>query len=379
MATGKVTKRGKSWLITISMGYVEGKQQRKRWTSKASTKAEAVDEMNDELYKLNRVARTGDAVDNDYPLIDLFNQWSEYIITNKNNTKTSHDYILCARRALEFFPENSLVSDITPNKMDKLLSKLITTLSHNSINKTLARFKSIFKYGVSRKIIAECPILDVKPLPTKRVKLRRALTVTEAQTLVNTAPGEWSRLWRFILSTGLRKQEVIELRWRNVDLEKGIIRVLPTDKWNPKSEAGVRTIPLSDEVREDLKYLQNKADSELVFTTKSSKKLNTYFLKALRAHMHNAFCIMYNLPYGKRLNKKETIKYNEYKDQIEADLKMIDLHALRYTFCTHLIGSNVDIKTVQKLMGHADVSTTLNIYAQYCHGNAENAVRHFPW
>ncbi len=379
MATGKVTKRGKGWQITISMGYVDGKQQRKRWTSKAPTKADAIDEMNDELYKLNRVGRTGDAIDNDYPLIDLFDQWSEYVVTNKTNPKTAHDYILCANRALEFFPKHSLVSDVTPKQMDALLSELIKNLSNNSINKTLARFKAMIKYGVSRKIIAENPITEVKPLPTKRVKLRRALTVKEAQILVQTAPGDWPRIWRFILSTGLRKQEVVELRWRNVDLDKGIIRVLPTDKWNPKSEAGARTIPLSDDVREDLRYLQKQSTSELVFTTQYNKKLNTYFLKALRAHMHNAFCIIYDLPYGKRLNKKERIKYNEYKDRIEADLEMIDLHALRYTFCTHLIGSNVDIKTVQKLMGHADVSTTLNIYAQYCHGNAENAVKNFPW
>ncbi len=379
MATGTIRKRGKHWQIDISLGYIDGKQKRKRWTSKALTKAEAVNEMNDELYKLNRVTRTGMVYDNDYNLHELFNQWSEYVQTNNTNPKTAHDYILCANRAIEYFPCHTLVSDITPQKIDNLLSELTNELSNNSINKTLARFKAMFEYGVSRKIILENPVTPVKPLPSKRVKLRRALTIEEAKALVKHAPGEWPILWRFILSTGLRKQEVIQLSWKNVDLERGIIRVFPTDKWSPKSEAGIRTIPLSGDVKNDLAEIKSHSETDLVFTTGTGEKLNTYFLKALRAHMHNAFCEIYNLPYGKRLNKKEQDKYNKYKDQIEADLKMIDLHALRYTFCTHLIGSGVDIKTVQKLMGHSSPEVTLKIYAQYCHGNAENAVQNFPW
>lgn len=379
MATGTVRKRNNKWQIDISLGYIDGKQKRKRWTSKATTKAEAVNEMNDELYKLNRQTRSGEAYDNEYPLKDLFEEWSQYTITNNTNPKTAHDYILTARRLVEFYPENANVSDVTPRSIDERLSQLTETLSNNSINKSLARFKAMLRYGVSRKVIHDNPINDVKPLPCKRVKLRRALTNEEAKSLINNAPGEWPKLWRFILSTGLRKQEVIELRWKNVDLEKGIIRVLPTDKWKPKSETGIRTIPLSDDVRNDLASIKKNSNTERVFTTSGGEKLNTYFLKALRAHMHNAFCEIYGLPYGKRLNKTEQIKYNEHKEKIEKELKLIDLHGLRYTFCTHLIGSGVDIKTVQKLMGHSSPDVTLKIYAQYCHGNAENAVKNFPW
>lgn len=58
---------------------------------------------------------------------------------------------------------------------------------------------------------------------------------------------------------------------------------------------------------------------------------------------------------------------------------MMDFHALRYTFCTQLIREGINIKTVQRIMGHENIQTTLNIYAQYCPEDAENIVDKLPW
>lgn len=309
MATGKVTKRDKKWQISISMGYVDGKRQRKRWTSKATTKAEAIDEMNDELYILSRQSRTGEAADNDYLLEDLFAQWKEYVKLNQTNPKTITDYFNTVQRAIDHLPNKISVILLTPQLIDKMLISITSTLSNNTANKTLTRLKSVLDYGVSRGLIAKNPITAVKPLPTKRVKHRRALTVEEGKELLKVAPERWARVWRFIMSTGLRKQELIELTWDNVDLEKKLVRVLPTDKWKPKTAAGSRSVSLSEEVIKDLTIIKKTSNSDLVFTTKEGTRLNQYVLRGLRAHMHNAFCSLKGLPYGKKLNKRERERY----------------------------------------------------------------------
>ena len=380
MATGTVKKRGKAWQIDISLGYIDGKQKRKRWTSKATTKAEATAEMNDELYKLNRQTRTGEAVDNDYRLSDLFESWKDHIQTNIVNPNTRRDYIYYIEHAMNVLPDN--IAEINLRSVDDMMLEITQDkgLSHNLANKILARLKSMLNYGVSRGVLSSNPIKEAKPLPKKPVKHRRALTKEEVQTLLDTAPPKWSTIWRLILSTGLRKQEFLNLRWNNIDLDKRIMRVLPTDKWSPKTSTSIRTIPLTDNVVKDLKKIKKQAESinNYVFTTDTGKQLN-HLLRTLKTHLHNMFCAIHEIPYGKRLNKKEQQLYNKHSLEIEAEMKRIDLHALRYTFCTQLIGAGVDLKTVQRLMGHSSPEVTLKIYAQYCHGNAESAIDNIPW
>ncbi len=380
MATGTVKKRDKNWQIDISLGYIDGKQKRKRWTSKAPTKAEATAEMNDELYKLNRVKRTGEAIDNDYRLSDLFESWKDHIQTNIVNPNTRRDYIYYIEHAMNLLPEN--VSGISLKTIDIMMLEITQNkgLSHNLANKILARLKSLLDYGVSRDLLNSNPIKAAKPLPKKPVKHRRALTKDEVEVLLNTAPPKWTVIWRLILSTGLRKQELLNLRWNNIDLTKKIMRVLPTDKWSPKTSTSIRTIPLTENVANDLAELKKEAASkdDYVFLTDTGKQLN-HLLRTLKTHIHNMLCTIYGVQYGKRLNKKEMELYTKYSAEIEAEMKRIDLHALRYTFCTQLIGSGVDLKTVQRLMGHSSPEVTLKIYAQYCHGNAESAIDNIPW
>ncbi len=377
MATGTVKKRGKSWQIYISMGYVDGKQKRKRWTSKATTKAEATAEMNDELHKLNRIERTGKVGDNDYLLSDLFESWSRHIDTTVINPNTNTDYKYYITRISEFLPAHVKIRDLTLVLLDDTIAKMTGKYSNNTINKSLSTLKSMLDYGVSRSIIAYNPIKELKLLPKKKVFDTRALTEEEANTLIEVAPPKWATLWRFILSTGLRREEVTRLCWDNVDLKKKVVRVLPTDDWSPKTEDSIRTVPLTDKVVKELKKLDRVND--YVFVTKNGTTLKNNMLRELRIHMKQAFCKLRGLPYGKRLNKKEQEAYEEHREWIEKNLKLIKVHALRYTFCTHLLANGVDLKTAQKLMGHRDPEMIMRIYGQYCHGNAETAVTKLPW
>ncbi len=375
MASGKVTKRGKSWQITITMGYDEnGKQKRKRWTSKAPTKAEATEELNAELYKLNRVTRTGSATDNDYSLSDLYKDWCKYLDLKalaKDTLRLYHTYCrnmitaLASRGATE-------VGDITTKAINEIALEMLNTQSHNTTNKCIKYLKSMLNWGVESEIILSNPIAKIKLLPNKRVKLRRALTVDEAKALIKEAPPSYRIIWRFFLSTGLRRNELTTLTWDHIDLDSKTVRVAKS-----KTAAGKRTIPLSADLVTELSKTKNKKG--LVFKTQNNGTRTNNLIRELRRHMKRVLLASQGIPCGSKMSRTTIKKNKEALEEIELDLQKIDIHALRYTFCTHLIGSGVDIKTVQGLMGHSSPEVTLRVYAQYCHGNAESAIEKLPW
>ena len=374
MATGTVKKRGKTWQIDISLGYIDGKQKRKRWTSKAPTKAEATAEMNDELYKLNRATRTGEAIDNSYRLSDLYKDWCKYLELKALAASTLRLYrTYCLDMITELASRDIIdVGGITTKAINEIAHKMLNTQSHNTTNKCIKYLKSMLNWGVESEIILSNPIEKIKLLPNKRVKLRRALTADEAKALIEEAPPTYKIIWRFFLSTGLRRNELTTLTWDNIDLEAKTVRVVKS-----KTEAGKRTIPLSPDLVQELSKAKSKKG--LVFKTQSNGIRTNNLIRELRRHMKRVLLANQGIPCGTKMSRT-TIKNNkEAIEEIELDLQKIDIHALRYTFCTHLIGSGVDIKTVQSLMGHSSPDVTLRVYAQYCHGNAESAIDKLPW
>jgi len=380
MAAGRVYQRGKVWYLDYSTGRViDGKHERVRRRSQARNKTGAQEELNEELYKLRRATLAGGAPDNRYPLDLLYADWRESLGLTISNQVTREGYLFKIKWFMDYFAEQGIicVDELTPLRFDATLKDLSEGLSNRSLNDGLKTLRSMLKYGVSRKLIASNPLEQVKYLPDKPVKRRRALTEEECAALLSTCPAEFYPLWLFMLSTGVRKGELIELEWKAVDLKKMVVHVHPTDEWKPKTDSGIRTIPLSGKCCTALKKLPKI--SEIVFCTPQGRRRRNNLVRTLTAHLRNALCSLENIPYGKRLNKKEREQHGTRLAEIEEDLKRIDVHCLRYTFCTHLIKHGVDIKTVQRLMGHSSPTVTLRIYAQYSHGNAECAIDKLPW
>ncbi len=364
-ATGRVYKRGKKFYIAINKGYTEGKRLEERRVTNAKSQREAKVILETELFKLNRSAAVGSPMDNNYLLHDLFNDWLEHIQTVTPNPKTCREYIRNAELALKSLSELSItnVSGLLPKEATRF-QKLITDqgLSSNIANKALVKLKAILDYGVENKLIYSNPIKKVPMLPIVRKKFRRSYTHEEVNKLLELAPPEWQPFFHFAVSTGCRLAEIQNLLWKDVDLKKMQIHIIARQDWKPKSKSGERSIPITEKLKETLSRLEKRSD--YVFTTQKGTKRE-----------NNALTVL------KRTVKKglEELNPKWKKEKIEEELTLLDFHALRYTFCTELIKNGVDIKTVQKIMGHADIATTLSIYAQYCHGGMENAVSHIKW
>ena len=119
---------------------------------------------------------------------------------------------------------------------------------------------------------------------------------------------------------------------------------------------------MTEKLKDTLSKLPH--NSEYVFATKNGLPRQNNTLREFKKVVRNMLDELYS-DWTAEKKKEES--------------KLLDFHALRYTFCTELIKNGVDIKTVQKIMGHADVKTTLGIYAQYVHGGMEDAIQNIEW
>ena len=149
------------------------------------------------------------------------------------------------------------------------------------------------------------------------------------------------------LYTGLRIGEVCALQWKNLDFEKRCINVDHTlqrvyvDKNNtkiiceePKTKKSIRTIPMAKILYDKLKILSKQYSKDDYILTGNNKN----YIEPLS----------YRYTYKKILNTCH-VEYKKY-------------HILRHTFATRCIAVGMDIKSLSEILGHANISITLNIY-----------------
>lgn len=176
-------------------------------------------------------------------------------------------------------------------------------------------------------------------------------------------------------NTGMRVGEITGLRWSDIDLKKGIIRVNHTLVYynhrdekgcyfsinTPKTKAGEREIPMTEGVKQAFlmeREFQSQAEissksrvdgyDDFIFVNRYGDVQNQGNLnKALRRMMRDC-------------NDEILEKYGADSDPVL--LPQFSCHILRHTFATRLCESGANLKFIQSILGHADVSTTMNIY-----------------
>lgn len=211
---------------------------------------------------------------------------------------------------------------------------------------------------------------------------RHALTL-EQQTafmdfLKTPEHHRWEPLFTVLLGTGCRISEVIGLRWEDIDLDKQIISInhgvtyYPRDpdtyvcKFEvalPKTEAGIRIIPMLPAVKEA--FIEEKAiqDGLGIECMDEIDGMSGFIFCNRFGHLHNPAAI-------NRVIKRITEDYNAI-EMVKAKkqrrepvlIPRFSCHHLRHTFCTRFCERETNVKVIQAVMGHADITTTMNIYA----------------
>ncbi len=189
---------------------------------------------------------------------------------------------------------------------------------------------------------------------TKNIKIKRYkvfsgksdfLTEDELQILLNHAKDVWRDMILLAARTGLRRGELIGLRWEDINFNNATLTVqraiVRNVEGSPKGNK-TRNIPLINEVF--LMLWKNKKQKGYVFQTRPDH------------HLSDSFC---------NLNMKKICE--------KAGLRNIGWHTLRHTFASHLFQKNAPTKAVQELMGHVDIQTTLR-YAHLGPSNLQSAI-----
>lgn len=207
---------------------------------------------------------------------------------------------------------------------------------------------------------------------------KKALTIPEQELFErflkqeNSLYYHWYPIFAVMLGTGMRVGEVTGLRWCDIDLEEGMIEVNQTlvyynhaqngcyfNVHTPKTEAGKRIIPMLESVKaafiaekryqeENQIYCKSMIDgySDFIFVNRFGNVQHQGTLnKALRRIIRDCNeAVLEKNPSAKVL------------------LPRFSCHSLRHTFTTRLVEAGVNIKVVQDVLGHKDVTTTLDIY-----------------
>lgn len=220
---------------------------------------------------------------------------------------------------------------------------------------------------------------ELKKAHNFSVKKRKALTIPEQELFMRflkDSPqyNHWYPIFAVMLGTGMRVGELTGLRWCDIDFDEDLISVNHTLVFynhgdnkgctfsinTPKTEAGNRTIPILPSVKEALQ-MERKMQQE--FDVKCSVSIDGYsdfiFVNRFGATQHQGTLNKAIKRIIRDCNDEVLLKSKE-KDPVL--LPPFSCHSLRHTFTTRAVESGMNVKVLQEVLGHKDISTTLNIY-----------------
>jgi integrase len=238
-----------------------------------------------------------------------------------------------------------------------VFQKLDEGLSQKSIKDILIVLKMILKFGAKHKLLEYYPF-NIQ-FPTEREKHEIVvLSKANQKKIMTYVQGHFTfkNLGVYIcLSTGIRIGEICALTWDDINTDTGIISVRQTIQRiyimennrkhtelvldTPKTKNSIRDIPMTKDLLKMLKSIKKTENSRFFVLTNDAKPT-------------------------------EPQTYRNYYKKLMENLNIPELkfHGLRHSFATRCIESNCDYKTVSAILGHSNISTTLNLYV---HPNLE--------
>lgn len=249
-------------------------------------------------------------------------------------------YKLAMSRAVTFFNDIP-AKDVTAKDIQKYLTALAKQgYSLKVVSNHRMVVNRILNYAIMEGDIDMNPCASVKT-PTNLPKSTREAASRSDEQIIKDNVDLWLFPF-FALMTGMRKGEILALTWKDIDFDKNYIYVTKSvahdgDKpviKTPKTEAGNRIVPLLTPLRNVLLEKRGKPDEYIISDDGKSPLTNRRFITL----------------------------YNNYK---KATGITATAHQLRHSFATIAFEADLDPKSVQEILGHKQLSTTMDIYTQF--------------
>ena len=283
------------------------------------------------------------------------------------------------------------LKDVKPMHCTKILNSMDDDYAGSTIYQTYITLGVMFKSAKLNGKIRAHPLDGVKfSKSIKAVDEIKFLTVEEQKKFLDVAKHSHNYYqYAFLLETGLRTGEMIALTWDNVDWDKRTLSIEKTMEFRykrqqfwvagpPKTMTSYRTIPLTNRAYEILREIYATKD-----TRKQSAALNTVLEyadkrkdKKQKKQFNMSDLIFINFRTGMP-NKNSSYDTHLYKLCDEAGIKRFCMHCLRHTYATRCIEAGMQPKTLQKLLGHSSLKTTMDRYVHVTDDSMENGIKLF--
>lgn len=242
-----------------------------------------------------------------------------------------------------------------------------------TVNREVGALSTILNKAVAWGLIGSNPIAKAKPLRNDNpAKQRRPLTVEEVEALFAASPQHLHPVWRFFMVTGMRRNEVVELRFSDVDFERRVVMVSAERAKNHKA----REIPLDDATYATLADLREQAKHRKPVPGKTRKATEQQAASFSRDHV---FVTTANTPWRNNLLTRFYVCCGKAGIEDAKRRGPIDLHSLRVTFTTLSIEHGASPKAIQDILGHSTLGLTMSVYAKATERAKRAAISALPF
>lgn len=230
--------------------------------------------------------------------------------------------------------------------------------------------RDTFALAYAQGILDRNPAVALKKSAPAKKKKRRELTTSETRaTLAYMEAHPEDLLMPLLYYTGMRRGEAVALKWRDIDLDAGIIHIshnldLRTGKLgDTKSEAGVRVVPIPAQLRNALLPYQGIADALVVPAPEGGFMNSHSFTRRWNRVRVELYALAPDIQTEEIRNPYLGAGYRSdlHKDEVFVG-SVLTPHFYRHNYATLLYWAGVDLLTAQSYLGHSDAGTTLQIY-----------------
>ena len=315
--------------------------------------------------------------------------FDRYMSTKYNLRETTRsNYIYMYNKFVRDDFGNKLIASVKYTDVKMFYYHLLNEkgLAINTLDNIHTILHPIFTMAVRDDIIRKNPadgvLKEIKKNSGKNKGIRHALTLQQQKAFIDEirySPDfyHWYPLFVTLLGTGMRISECIGLRWQDVDFKNRCISVNHAVTYYvrnnvscfgvsmPKTETGIRTIPLMDAVYDALlnEYERQKKDG---FCTYELEGMSGFVFSNKHGFLHRPHCINAAIKRIYESHNAREIIDAKRESREPVMIPHFSAHYLRHTFCSRLCESEMNVKVIQQIMGHKNIETTLDVYTEVC-------------
>lgn len=327
------------------------------------------------------------------------NQLFDVFIETKSNIRKSTN--VNYRNFWDVSVKNSIIGEMKINQIKQMHIKRLYAdlkqrgLSGSSIQTYHVLISSVFQLAVDSDLIRKNPCRNCRKVIKVEPHSKKALTIRQQEILLEYVNNSnvynvYCPMLNFAFSTALRIGEIIGLRQDDIDMKENVVHIrrqliyknygdgFKFHVTQTKTQSGNRDIPLTQSARKalikqkELDFITGRRSIEkeidgmkgFVFINSKGMPMLPFNFNAMLRNVVNSY------------NKKELAQAKRENREPEL-LPHISAHILRHTACTRMAEAGIDPKTLQYIMGHSDISTTMDIYNHVDSVRVQNEMKKF--